>query len=51
MTSAGEALRGPQGTLYGARHYGLILDPHAHPDLGDFGGDANAEFGNYGRRR
>jgi len=43
-----EVLRGPQGTLYGRSATAGLLNVHTNnPELGEFGGNASAEFGNY----
>jgi iron complex outermembrane receptor protein len=46
-----EALRGPQGTLYGRSATSGLVSIHTRdPKLGEFTGDVNAEFGNYDLR-
>ncbi|QNA86757.1 TonB-dependent receptor [Sphingomonas sp. So64.6b] len=43
-----EVLKGPQGTLYGRNATGGALNViTAKPKLGEFGGNLNAEYGNY----
>jgi outer membrane receptor protein involved in Fe transport len=47
-----EVLRGPQGTLFGRNtSAGLISVRTAGPDLDEFGGSAEATFGNFGNQR
>jgi len=46
-----EALRGPQGTLYGrSATAGVIAIHTADPDASDIGAEGTAEIGNYGLR-
>ena len=43
-----EVLRGPQGTLFGRNtSAGALTVTNVRPDLNDFGGFANATYGNY----
>jgi len=44
-----ELLRGPQGTLYGRSATSGVVAVHTrNPELGQFGGNLSAEFGNFG---
>ena len=47
-----EVVKGPQGTLYGRNATGGAINVISKlPELGRFGGEASAEFGNYDEQR